>query len=47
MTFLQGQEQPQTRLVLDERTLAREYIVLQTFAAKALEHRGAQKHAGA
>lgn len=47
VTFLQGQETPQVREFTDERNLARNYIVLQTFAAKALNHRGMQKHAGA
>lgn len=47
VTFLQGQEQPRVRVVNDERRLSREYIILQTFAAKALDHRGMQKHAGA
>lgn len=47
VTFLQGQEAPVTRDYVDEETLARNFVILQTFAAKALEHRGVQKHAGA
>lgn len=47
VTFLQGQETPQVREFTDDRNLSRNYIVLQTFAAKALNHRGVQKHAGA
>lgn len=47
VTFLQGQESPVTRDWMDERTLSQCWAVLQTFAAKALQHRGIQKHAGA
>lgn len=47
VTFLQGQEQPLVRNVMDEKKLSMEYYVLQCFAAKALNHRGMQKHAGA
>lgn len=47
VTFLAGQESPVVRQFMDERQLAQNYIVLQTFAAKALNHRGMQKHAGA
>jgi hypothetical protein len=46
VTFLQGQESPRTREILDQKKLAREYIILQTFAAAPLDHRGLQKHAG-
>jgi len=44
VTFLQGQETPQIRSVMDEHTLAMTYYVLQSVAAKALNHRGLQRH---
>lgn len=47
VTFLQGQETPQVRSVMDEHTLAMTYYVLQSVGAKPLNHRGIQKHAGA
>lgn len=47
VTFLQGQESPVVRSWMCDRTLAMHYTVLQTYAAKALNHRGVQKHAGA
>lgn len=47
VTFLQGQETPQIRSVMDEHKLAMTYYVLQTVGAKPLNHRGMQKHAGA
>lgn len=47
VTFLQGQETPQVRQVMDEHTLAMNYYVLQSVGAKALNHRGIQRHAGA
>jgi hypothetical protein len=47
VTFLQGQETPQVRSVMDENTLAMTYYVLQSFGAKPLNHRGIQRHAGA
>jgi hypothetical protein len=47
VTFLQGQETPRIRTVPDEHNLSITYYVLQTFGAKALNHRGIQKHAGA
>jgi hypothetical protein len=47
VTFLQGQETPQLRQHLDPKKLSQSFIVLQTFASKALNHRGIQKHAGA
>lgn len=46
VTFLAGQETPQVREVRDEHTLASTYYVLQSLAAKALDHRGIQKHDG-
>jgi hypothetical protein len=47
VTFLQGQEVPQIRSVLSEEKLSMTYYVLQSVGAKALNHRGVQKHAGA
>jgi hypothetical protein len=47
VTFLAGQEEPVTNDWIDEETMAQCYIIVQTFAAKALEWRGLQKHAGA
>ena len=47
VTFLQGQESPVTRSYVEPKNLAQNFIILQTFAAKALDHRGIQKHAGA
>lgn len=47
VTFLQGQEQPQTHDWVDPETLSRHMSVVQTFAAKAIDHRGVVKHAGA
>jgi hypothetical protein len=47
VTFLQGQETPVVRSELDFGTLAMRYYVLQSVAAKALNHRGVQKHTNA
>ncbi len=47
VTFLQGHESPVTRQWMDEETLSQNWAVLQAVAAKALNHRGVQKHAGA
>ena len=47
VSFLQGQETPAVRSYTDEKTLSQCAIVLQSFGAKALNHRGMQKHAGA
>lgn len=47
ITFLQGQETPQVRSVLSEEKLSMTYYVLQSFGAKALNHRGMQRHTGA
>jgi hypothetical protein len=47
VTFLQGQESPVTRDFVDEETLSKKYIVMQSFAAKAIDHRGVQRHDGA
>ena len=47
VTFLAGQEIPQVRQFVNDRSLSQSFIVLQSFGAKALNHRGMQKHAGA
>ncbi len=47
VTFLQGHETPVTRNWQDPETLSQNFAVLQACAAKALQHRGLQKHAGA
>lgn len=47
VTFLSGHESPVTRQWMDEKTLSQNWAVLQAFAAKAMNHRGMQKHAGA
>jgi hypothetical protein len=47
VTFLQGQETPVVRSELDFGTLAMRYYILQSVAAKALNHRGVQKHTNA
>ena len=47
VTFLQGQETPATYDWIDNETLSRNVMIVQTFEAKALDHRGVQKHAGA
>jgi len=47
VTFLEGQESPVIIQWTEPSTLSRIYKVLQTFEAKALNHRGMAKHAGA
>lgn len=47
VTFLQGHESPVTRQWMDEQTLSQNWAVLQAFAAKAMNHRGLQRHNGA
>ena len=47
VSFMQGQESPVIRLVMDERRMSQTYYVLQTFGVKAMNHRGIQKHNGA
>jgi hypothetical protein len=46
VTFLQGHEAPVQRSWADEKTLSQNWAVLQAVAAKALNHRGMQKHNG-
>lgn len=46
VTFLAGQETPQTNFFVDERTMSRNYTIVQTFGCKAIDHRGMVKHDG-
>lgn len=45
-TFLQGQETPVVSSWTDEETSALKYKIVQTFAAKAIDHRGCVKSTG-
>jgi len=47
VTFLAGQETPQVRQFVNDRSLSQSFVVVQSFGAKALNHRGMQKHNGA
>lgn len=47
VSFLQGQETPVVRSFMDERKLSQSFIILQSFAAAPINHRGIQRHAGA
>ena len=47
LSFLTGQETPWTRPYVDPKNLSACWTILQTFGAKAMNHRGIQKHAGA
>ena len=47
VTFLQGQETPVTNDWVNEETLSRRFSIIQTFAAKAIDHRGLQRQSGA
>lgn len=47
VAFLQGQETPVINDYVDEATWTRKITVVQSFAAKAIDHRGVQKHVGA
>jgi ATP-dependent protease ClpP protease subunit len=47
VTFLQGQETPFTNTWRNERSLSQMFTVVQTFAARRIDHRGMVKHAGA
>lgn len=46
LSFMQGQESPVIRQWMDPRNLSQMWTVLQTFAAKALNHRGIAKQKG-
>jgi len=47
VSFLKGQETPVVRSFMNERTMSQSAIILQTFGAAPLNHRGMQKHDGA
>lgn len=47
VTFLKGHRTPTTRQELNVENLSQKVYVLQAYGAKALNHRGMQKHAGA
>ena len=47
VTFLAGQESPVINDYVDEATMSRKVTIIQSFAAKAADHRGVQKHDGA
>jgi hypothetical protein len=47
VSFLQGQETPVINDYVDEATWSRKVTVVQSFAAKAVDHRGVQRHDGA
>lgn len=47
VTFLEGQETPFSHDWMDPATMAQHFTMIQTFQAKALDHRGLQKHKGA
>lgn len=47
VTFLAGQESPFVNDYVNEKDMSRNYLVIQTFNAKALDHRGMIKHKGA
>jgi hypothetical protein len=47
VSFLQGQETPVSNDWIDNDTWSRCFTIVQTFAAKAIDHRGVVKHAGA
>lgn len=46
VTFLEGQEVPFSHDWTDNATMAQHFTMIQTFQAKALDHRGLQKHRG-
>lgn len=47
VTFLQGQETPLVSDYMDPKNFSQCFTIVSTFAAKALNHRGIQKHTGA
>lgn len=46
VTFLMGQETPIAHQWMDDETMAQNFTIIQTFAAKAVDHRGMIKHKG-
>jgi hypothetical protein len=47
VTFLAGQETPYSHDWIDEETMCQNWTIVQTFGAKAIDHRGIIKHDGA
>ncbi len=47
VTFMQGFEMPQSHEWMDDETMCQNYSIIHVFEAKALDHRGLQKHDGA
>lgn len=47
VSFLAGQETPYVHEWMDDETMCQYFSIIQTSAAKAIDHRGIQKHAGA
>lgn len=47
VSFLEGQETPATNSWTDDATMARMYMIVQSYAAKAIDFRGMVKHDGA
>lgn len=47
VSFLTGQETPVTFQYMDPKSMAQNFTIVQTYAAKAINHRGLQKHNGA
>ena len=46
VTFLEGQETPFAYEWIDNKTMAQNYTIIQTFGAKAIDFRGMQQNAG-
>jgi len=46
VTFLSGQETPVTHSFMDDATMSQHTHVIQTYAAKGIDHRGLQRHDG-
>ncbi len=47
LSFLQGQETPVTFSAVDFKTMAQEFTIVQSYAAKAIDYRGWVRHDGA
>ncbi len=46
VTFMQGFEMPQSHEWIDDETMCQNYSIIHVFEAKALDHRGLQRHDG-
>lgn len=46
VTFLRGQETPMSHNYINDQTLSQHFVVVQSFAAKAIDHRGVAKDLG-